>query len=54
MPRDESLTGVTTANDDSSNVGLYELPHRRVAVTRRRSQRQPGPSRRALNSFALR
>jgi excisionase family DNA binding protein len=25
MPRDESLTGVTTANDDSSNVGLYEL-----------------------------
>jgi len=25
MPRDESLTGVTTANDDPSNVGLYEL-----------------------------
>jgi excisionase family DNA binding protein len=25
MPRDESLTGVTTTNDDSSNVGLYEL-----------------------------
>ena len=25
MPRDESLTSVTIANDDSSNVGLYEL-----------------------------
>ena len=25
MPRDESLTSVTTANNDSSNVGLYEL-----------------------------
>ena len=25
MPRDESLTGVTTAKDDSSHVGLYEL-----------------------------
>ena len=25
MPRDESLTGITTANDDSSHVALYEL-----------------------------